>query len=260
MLELDDVVSALIKLDDPVGSYAQWRTRISRKQAAGMVSINAKVRCKLQGNALRLVAGRQANTIVDVVKILDGAYGEVRGIDQSAFSKRFHTEKYDPKEMGLEEWVAEKHALALKLPEQIPPGPVFEASMKHVLLDLLPPHFHTVVNELRSTPGKSWKMVEARLVDYDKSARQDDQEVQGQVFQTKVALSTAGDRIHKLEKQVQQLTALLAKTSNQKPKNVKKQVKTVKKCWGCGAEGHTRLQCKNKKNNKQKKGHGKGRA
>ena len=169
------------------------------KQAAGMVSINAKVRCKLQGTALRLVAGRQADTIVDVMKILDKAYGEVRGVDQSAVFKLFHSEKYDPKVMGLAEWVAEKHALALKLPEQIPPGPVFEASMRHVLLDLLPPHFHTVVNELRSTPGKSWKLVEARLVDYDKSARQEAEEVQGKVYQTKVALSTAGDRIHKLK-------------------------------------------------------------
>ena len=117
-----------------------------------------------------------------------------------------------------------------------------------------------MVNELLSTPGKSWKMVEARLVDYDKSARQDDQEVQGQVFQTKVALSTAGDRNHKLEKQVQHLTALLAKKNNQKPKNVKKQVKTVKRCWGCGTEGHTKPQCpKNKPFNKQyKKKNGKG--
>jgi septation ring formation regulator EzrA len=117
-----------------------------------------------------------------------------------------------------------------------------------------------VVNELRSTPGKSWKLVEARLVDYDKATRQDEKEVQGHVYQAKVALSTAGDRIHKLEKQVQQLTALVAKTSNQKPKSVKKQVKAVKRCWECGAEGHTKPQCpKNKQSNKKKnKGHGKG--
>ena len=125
--------------------------------------------------------------------------------------------------------------------------------MKYALLNLLPPHFDGIVNELRASPHLSWRYVESRVVDYDKSTKQGKAEVQGAVYQvaetqSKRQRARLGPKKREQESEelqadqvgelVEKVNALLAQ-NKRRPSNLR--------CWGCGGRGHREADCKKKR-------------
>ena len=209
-----------------------WMTH---HQATALLAVGTEVRSKLAGGALELCAGRQASSIVSILRVLDEAYGQVKQVDQMALLSRFTTERFDSAREELPQWIARKYATAVKLPTMLPPGPAFEASMMNVLLSLLPYHFDAVCNELRANLPASWRQVESRLIDYDRGAQQRT-EVQGQVYN--VSVKGEESALSRLEQRVEELTALVAKTRQPKSQGARRDA-----CWWCGEPGHKKVDC-----------------
>ena len=214
MLMVDQVVDEFSKLEQgEKREYSFWAAKVSPQQAAAMVELGSKIRTRLDGSPLNLVAGKRAATVVEVLRVLDEAYGEVRGVDKAAAFRRLFQERYGPKEQSAEDWIAAKHAAALRLPDQIPAGTVFEANMRHVLLELLPAHFGGIVNELRASNSCSWRYLEQRIVDFDKTTRMEKSEVSGALYNAVVK-------------------------------------KDLRRCFKCGKVGHVIANCRARDNKK----------
>ena len=103
-------------------------------------------------------------------------------------------------------WISRKHGTALKLPDLIPPGPVFEGQMSTVLLTLLPSHFDGVANEIRANPPGDWRKIESRLLDFDKVASLEKREVQGRVY---TAEAVVNDSLERMQRQLDEVTTMV---------------------------------------------------
>ena len=201
--------------------------KVSGRDATAYVALGSKVLTCLKGEALQLCCGRRATTLVQVLDVLQEAYGCMQVVGKMRLMHLVHTERYDPEAQALDQWVAEKHSAALKLGTVFATKETFHQNMMTVLLTLLPSQFDTVANQLRSAPPPTWQEVVARLRDYDSACKNEKNEVQGHVYQS-------------LQKEVKELRALLTKTQKGGGKG---NSRTKKSCYRCGRVGHLLKDC-----------------
>ena len=161
---------------------------------------------------------------------------------------QLYSERYDPQNESLDQWVSKKHSTAVCLGETFATARTFSQNLMTVLLTLLPSSFDAVSNALRASPPNTWQEVVSRLRDYDSASQQEKQEVQGHVYLS-------------LQKEVKELRTLLTRTQKGGGKG-----QTKKTCWGCGRAGHVQKECRSSghktvnKKTTTKKGKGKGRS
>ena len=180
-------VSDAAEPDDPIwpaGANAAQQTRRVNGYRHAYAAISKAI--ELGSELDRLVNANQAETLVNVIRILDREYLHLQNIDVNMISNTFNTERWDYKKEPLREWITNKWALLLKLTDEYPNEVSRNVAMCRILCELVGDNFKDITNRYRVNRPNTWRTIEQALKDYECAHPSEKAESQGKVLVAKV--------------------------------------------------------------------------
>ena len=160
---------------------------LTEKQVSDFAGLGSAVRAALQAKALEYVLESGSTNIVEILKVLDENWGQVTTVDKHALQAEFWTVKWNPQKKSLSDWILEKHSIATRIPDIMPPGHILTQNMLQILLRSMPERFSSLCNDLRCNPPDDWRIAQRKLVDFDKAHQMTKYEPSGSTFLAKHA-------------------------------------------------------------------------